>query len=88
MAACGAVDDHCCYLGRHGVCTFLRDDGPDAARRFVCTIRERCGSFDAMHTDPVYVEQVRPILREIGVPVDCGDWPTPGERCGECEVVG
>ena len=85
---CLAASGHCCHLGRHGVCSMLRDDGPAAARRWVCTLRERLGTWVAVHTDPVYLAEVRPKLDDAGVTVDCGDWPTPGQRCGECGAVG
>ena len=84
MATCLATVDHCCNLGRLGVCVKLRDDGPDAARRWVCTLRERLGSWDAVHADPEYLRDIRPALDECGVTVDCGDWPPPGTPCTEC----
>lgn len=90
MAECKAgvtTDGHCCHLGASGVCRFLRDDGPGAVRRFVCTLRERLGSWAAVHRDPVYLELVAPTVREL-VSVDCGDWPRPGELCAECGVTG
>lgn len=83
MSVCRAVLDHCCNLGRHGVCDLLRDDGLDADRRWVCTLRERLGSWEAVHTDPVYLSEVRPKLDEYEI-VDCGDWPPPGTPCFEC----
>ena len=85
-AVCMAKDDHCCYLAGV-VCPFLRDDGPDADRRWVCTFRERLGSWEAVHEDPEYLDTIAPIMMGL-TGVLCGDWPTPGEHCHECGVVG
>ena len=86
MVACGAAAGHCCWLGQAGVCPFLRDDG-DADRRWVCTLRERLGSWAAVHADLGYQARVAPTMRAHGQ-VDCGDWPGPGVTCGECGVSG
>jgi hypothetical protein len=85
MAQCGAKDDHCCYIGG-SVCPFLRDDG-DAERRWVCTLRERHGSWQAVHADEGYLMIVRPELDRTAQ-ADCGDWPGPGVTCGSCGVTG
>jgi hypothetical protein len=82
VAACLADTGHCCWLNGEA-CRFLRDDGAGAARRWVCTLRERAGSWDDAYRLPEYVEHVRPTLTAIGLP-DCGDWPRPGETCNEC----
>ena len=76
MATChGTGDEHCCSLGEYGTCHFLRDDGPDAARRWVCTLREEHGNWADVHTDARYLAEVRPKLDEIGVKQHCGNWP-------------
>lgn len=85
MVACGAQDDHCCHIAG-SVCRFLRDDGPGAPRRWVCTLRERLGSWEAVHRDQGYLEHVRPTMLRVGV--DCGDYPAPGRICGACGVTG
>jgi len=85
VATCAATTGHCCWL--HGVCPFLRDDGADAARRWVCTFRERLGSWAAVHADPQYLATAGPIMHEL-TGVYCGDWPRPGETCNECGVTG
>jgi len=82
MAQCLAKTGHCCWL-EGKVCKFLRDDGPSARRRWVCILREELGSWDAVHTDPRYVEQVQPTVRRL-TGADCGDWPPPGQTCAEC----
>lgn len=86
MAQCQAADGHCCWIVG-GVCPLLRDDGPGASRRWVCTLRERLGSWQAVHTDPEYLRTVGPVVMEL-VGVYCGDWPRPGETCAECGVTG
>lgn len=79
--ACLAVTDHCCYLNGQP-CAYVRDDGPQAPRRFVCTLRERAGSWEGAYALPEY-EAVKTQLDAIGLP-DCGDWPLPGATCAEC----
>ena len=88
MVACEAGADHCCYLGPFGVCPALRDDGPGAARRWVCTIREAEGSWAAVHVAKAYRRSgIADIVNDL-VGVDCGDWPRPGETCHTCGVIG
>lgn len=81
---CGAKTGHCCWFGENP-CRFLRDDGDSAHRRWVCTLREELGSWEAVHADPRYVEHVN--LKAL-LGVDCGDYPGPGMTCGECGVTG
>ena len=85
MAVCGSTTGHCCHLGPFGVCPALRED--DNGRRWVCTFRERLGSWEAVHADPEYLDAIGPIVLDL-VGVYCGDWPKPGESCGECGVIG
>jgi hypothetical protein len=87
MVTCEAGTGHCCWLGHHGVCPQLRDDGPAAPRRWVCRFRERLGSWEAVHADPEYRATVGAIVLDM-VGVYCGDWPRPGESCAECGVRG
>jgi len=86
MATCRAAAGHCCWIAGV-VCPFLRDDGPAARRRWVCTLRERLGSWGAVHADLGYQGRVAPTMRAFDQ-VDCGDWPGPGVTCGECGVNG
>ena len=77
MGIChGNGPDHCCHLGVHGVCTYLREDR-DGPRRWVCTIRARYDSWGEAHHDPDYVRDVKPKLMDCNLPasVNCGDWP-------------
>lgn len=80
------TEGHCCWL--FGVvCPFLRDDGKQRRfsrkRRYVCTFRERLGSWDAVHADPEYQDTIAPVML-AATGVLCGDWPRPGETCAEC----
>lgn len=86
MATCKAQTGHCCWLDGV-VCPFLRDDGIDTSRRWVCTFRERLGSWEAVHSDPEYLDTIGPVMMGL-TGVLCGDWPTRNERCNECGVIG
>lgn len=86
MAVCLAQQDHCCHLGAHGVCQFLVEH--TAGRRWACGLYVELGSWEAVHVDPRYVASVRPKLDDMGLDVDCGDWPRPDEICGTCGVIG
>jgi hypothetical protein len=86
VVACEATDDHCCYIAGPP-CRYLRDDGTGAALRWVCTLRERLGSWDEVHRDAGYLEHVAPVVRSVAG-VDCGDWPPKGETCNACGVTG
>lgn len=90
MICRGTADDHCCWLGEHGVCEFLTEQAPDrlSGRRWVCTLRAQLGSWERVHVDPRYLDRVKPKLAGMDIDVDCGDWPRPGERCGTCGGVG
>lgn len=86
MKRCQATTGHCCWL-EGPVCRYLRDDGPDAQRRFVCTFFERLGNWDAVHADPVYQAEIAPLMLRL-TGVLCGDWPPPGQVCAECGAGG
>lgn len=87
MSGClGNTPDPCCYVNGE-VCIFMRDDGPEANRRWVCTLREKYGNWEEVHTDPGYLEHVRPVWIQNDI-ADCGDYPGPGKTCGECGVTG
>jgi hypothetical protein len=81
----GVSEDHCCYVDGQA-CPFL-EEHTVPGRRWVCGLRRRLGSWTAVHADPGYQEHVRPVWDRLGI-VDCGDWPAPGETCGECLVTG
>jgi hypothetical protein len=85
-AACpGTTPEPCCYLA--GVrCLYLEEHTVEG-RRWACGLRRELGDWAAVHADPRYLAVVRPRWDEVGI-VDCGDWPAPGEQCGECGLVG
>jgi hypothetical protein len=84
MAECRASSGHCCWIeGR--VCPFLRED--DGERRWVCTFRERLGSWEVVHADPEYLDTIGPLILGL-TGVFCGDWPGPGVTCAECGATG
>ena len=60
---------------------------PDADRRWVCTFRERLGSWQAVHRDPEYLDTIGPMVMGL-TGVLCGDWPYPGMHCNECGAAG
>lgn len=70
----GNGPDHCCHLGRFGVCAHLEENTVEG-RRWACGFRRRLGSWEAVHADPQYLSEVAPLLKETGIPVLCGDWP-------------
>ena len=81
----GNGPDHCCTF--QGVtCTHLEENTVEG-RRWACGLRRELGSWEAVYADARY-EDVRTKLRDIGITVDCGDWPTPGETCATCGVTG
>ena len=76
----------CCWVD--GVlCRFLRDDGLEVTRRWVCTLREHYGNWNEVHTDAGYLEHVKPTWLAQNID-DCGDYPSAGVSCGECGQVG
>ena len=78
----GTADNHCCWVD--GVeCPFVVKRG-ELVR---CGLRERYGSWDAVHRSPEYLARIRPYWDRIGME-DCGDWPAPGRECGTCGVSG
>lgn len=82
--------DHCCYV-RGQVCLYLADNGPDAERRFECSLRRDLGSWAAVHSHIGYLVNVQSAWDELGTREDgspviasCGDWqPSAGECCRE-----
>lgn len=80
----GNTPEHCCWVDGE-VCRFLEiDTMPD--RHWVCGLRRRLGSWEAVHNDPGYIEHVRPMWNRINPSVNCGDYPPQGEACASCVV--
>lgn len=75
MSKChGNGKDHCCHLGKYGTCEFLEQDVV-SGRKWSCRLRRLLGSWNRVHSNSVYLEQVKPKLEDIGITVNCGDWP-------------
>jgi len=70
----GNADDHCCHLGKAGVCRYLEENTVEG-RRWVCGLRRVLRSWDRVHEDRRYRDNIKPLLIDAGVRVDCGDWP-------------
>ena len=85
MPACGYGDDHCCWIDGK-VCPHLIERA-DGGRRWVCTMFEKWGSWEAMTADPAWIKDVKSCYDRIGL-VNCGGWPRPGETCLECGATG
>jgi hypothetical protein len=86
MALCqGNTAEHCCWVGGQ-VCRFLEVD-TTPGRHWVCGLRRQLGSWEAVHSDPGYLEHVKPAWKGTNIP-DCGDWPGPKQTCGTCGVSG
>jgi len=75
---CGTGKDHCCWLAGK-VCPHVR---PSARDGYVwdCGLRADLGSWDAVHSSPEYLRDVKP----IGLKVDCGDWEPEARGCIDC----
>jgi hypothetical protein len=84
MSECGKnPDDHCCWMGKRGVCPFLtRSTVPGFY--WACELRRDLGSWDAVHQDSRYIEEVKAYWLSIGLEEDCGDYPAPGKKCHTC----
>lgn len=83
----GTADgDHCCYVDGE-TCRYLADNGPDAERRYECSLRRDLGSWKAVHADPGYIKYVQPSWE--GTPIEsCGSWqPSPGDCCREPRIT-
>lgn len=76
-------EDHCCWL-RGEPCRYVTDAGPGADPRWSCSLRVEHGGWAPVHADARYLVNVKPELEAMGITVDCGDWPPPGEVCGTC----
>lgn len=65
--------DHCCYI-RSKPCIFLEYNAlPN--RKYTCKLRRELGSWEAVHADPRYLNNVQVYWDQVGIK-SCGDWPT------------
>lgn len=74
----GDREDSCCYL-KGVLCKYVRHE-PDSERKWICTLREQLGSWEAVHENEDYKKDVKPILNEL-VMHDCGKYIC--ENCRE-----
>jgi len=86
MGRCGTGADHCCYISGV-VCPFLIPSY-EAGYNWACSLRQQKGSWDEVHASKEYKVFVQPALRTAGIEQDCGHWPPPGVKCGDCGMVG
>lgn len=77
----GNGSDHCCYVGGR-TCLFL-EVGTVEGRIWVCGLRRELGSWNAVHADPRYQAEVRPVWEQAGV-ADCGDFTGLADGTKQC----
>ena len=82
---CGQ-DEHCCHLGRYGVCQFL-EEGTVAGRHWACGLLVKSKTWAKVYKSAAYKKHVQPFWDERGGGA-CGDWPPPGETCQACGEIG
>lgn len=88
MTRClGTADDHCCYLGKWGVCPHL-EEGTVEGRRFACGLVRRYGGWEKAMASPEWVRDVKPFWDEFMPGKTCADWPGPGVTCATCGATG
>jgi hypothetical protein len=68
----------CCWI-EGVVCPFLRDDGINTERRYVCTLREKYGNWNDVHNDAQYKKFVQPYWIKLNIK-DCGTY-----TCDNCK---
>lgn len=83
----GNSSDHCCHLGKDGVCVYLEENTVEN-RHWACGLLRELGSWDAVHSDERYLTNVRPFWEQYAPDLNCGDWPRPNEICGACGING
>lgn len=70
--------DHCCYVNGK-VCQYLARG--TEGRLWECSLRRDLGSWEAVHKDAGYQENVQSHWDKVGIP-SCGEWqPGPGQCC-------
>jgi hypothetical protein len=82
----GKSKNSCCWVNGK-LCPYVRDDGENTERRWVCTLREKYGNWEEVHIDEGYIENVKPHWEATNVP-DCGAYPRKDQECGECGLIG
>ncbi len=84
----GNGSEHCCHVPGHrnplglgdGVCMYLEVDTIEN-RHWVCSLRRKLGSWEAVHVDPGYIKNVHSAWEQSGTS-DCGEFTgTGGPQC-------
>lgn len=86
-SGCSSGDGHCCWF--KGVeCRYLEENS-EAGRRWSCQLRREHGEWEAVYRDDRYIKNIIPLWEDLDCGITrCGDWPGPGQTCGECGVNG
>ena len=87
MPCTGNGLDHCCHLGKYGVCTHL-EENTVPGRRWACGLLVRYGSWKAMMATDAYAEVQSRLDEIMSYKTTCRDWPPPGKRCNGCGLEG
>ena len=54
MSEChGNADEHCCFVGEHGLCDYL-EENTVPGRRWACGLLRKYGTWDAVNHSPEY----------------------------------
>lgn len=86
----GNGPQHCCYVPGSGipdprgtgqdVCPFLEVD-TIPGRHWVCGAKRKLGTWENVHANPAYQEQVyQRVFKPRGIAL-CGDWRVEGQCC-------
>jgi hypothetical protein len=71
----GNGEDHCCYLGKYGVCQYV-EENTVPGRRWTCGLYRELGSWEAVYADRRYqTSDAGRFMAERFPGYGCGDWP-------------
>jgi hypothetical protein len=88
ISPCANAADNCCYFS--GVeCPHLEVNTVEG-RHWVCGLRRRLGSWDAVYASAEWQRDVLPRAIACGLTEHyrCDRWPPPGEVCASCGMTG
>lgn len=90
MSRCGTGDDHCCWFSGVACKYVAPSDNPDF--NWQCTLRTELGSWDAVHNDARYKQDVIPLIDALGKGQHkgkhCGDYGPEGwGNCMTCNPI-
>jgi hypothetical protein len=82
---CSEGEGHCCWFGE--VCGHLVVNVN--GRRWACALMVKYHDWEAVYESEEW-PMVLDTAMKAGLPptYKCGEWPTKGERCGECGNIG